>query len=114
MLKRHPIVPLPSADVEQRGNGFTYKGREYVHHSALESHEIALHRLSEQQIVFIALLFIVVCLSLILNWHTTLIVLVAVITVLYFADLLFNLFLIYRRLVQKSYYLCEEKGDDHY
>lgn len=96
MLKRHPIVPLPSADVEQRGNGFTYKGREYVHHSALESHEIALHRLSEQQIVFIALLFIVVCLSLILNWHTTLIVLVAVITVLYFADLLFNLFLIYR------------------
>lgn len=96
MFGNRTITPLAEEKIQSHGNGFIHNGQEYIHHSDLQEHQIALHRLSEQQIVFLSALFIIICLSLILNWHTTIVVLVATITLLYFADLLFNLFLIYR------------------
>ena len=96
MLRNRKTTALTQEVTDAKGNGFVYKGREYIHHSNLHPHEIALHRLSGYQIYFLSALAILVMLFLFFSWHTTLVVLMATITFLYFADLLFNLFLIYR------------------
>ncbi len=96
MFQRQKPSIFSEQETSAKGHGFLYKGREYIHHSALHDYEIALHRLSEHQIVFLSLLFIITCICLILSWHSTIVVLVSIITILYFTDLLFNLFLIHR------------------
>lgn len=96
MLTRPKTIPFSTKSARERGHGFTYRGKEYIHHSKLHEHEIALHRLSEQQMIALILLFATLVLFLLLSWHSTLIVLIIIITALYFADLLFNLHLINR------------------
>jgi len=99
---RAEVVPFSKAMEEKKGKGFHYKGVEFIHHTDLEPTESAIFRLSTEQIlVMIALLFLFV-LGLLINWHQTLVILLAVITFLYFADLLFNLFLIHRSFSKTS------------
>lgn len=76
--------------------GFHYAGEEFVHHSKLPHRESAFHRFSLLQVGVVSAIISAVTVSGFLNWHTTIVVLVAVLTVLYFFDLLFNLFLIIR------------------
>ncbi len=78
------------------GHGFKYKGNEFVHHSNLDHEETALKRFGGRQIEFMIVFAVLFLAALFLNWHTTLIVLFAILTFLYFADLMFNLFLIIR------------------
>ncbi|HVZ12065.1 MAG TPA: glycosyltransferase [Patescibacteria group bacterium] len=81
---------------QTKGRGFYHKGVEYIHHSDLPNDESAYFRMSRFQLaLFIVGLFtLVVCF--VLSWKSTLIGVVAVLTAIYFADLLFNLFLIIR------------------
>lgn len=67
-----------------------------VHHSALHHHESAFTSLLGSQKIFIVLMVLPLIIAFYLNWHLTLMWFIAVITVLYFSDLLFNMFLIYR------------------
>lgn len=96
MFSRPQIIPFSTEETLQKGQGFQYKGREYVHHSDLENHQIALHRLSGYQSIFLVVLTALFATALILDWHFTFVVIIAILTFLYFADLGFNLFLIYR------------------
>lgn len=76
--------------------GFHYKGKEFIHHSSLHHSESAFYSLATGQKIFLFLISILLILCFALNWHDTLVLFVSVITFLYFSDLLFNLFLIYR------------------
>ncbi|MCL5432536.1 MAG: glycosyltransferase [Patescibacteria group bacterium] len=92
----HPITPFTDDEIQKKGNGFHYKNNEFIHHSSLHHKESAFYRLSRLQIIFILIFAVVLIASFILNWHTTLVVVIAMLTILYFSDLLFNLYLIYR------------------
>jgi glycosyltransferase XagB len=90
------IVPFHPNAQKLKGVGFHYDGKEYIPHTDLIERDSAFHRFSLTQISFITFLITIIASSLILNWHTSITVVVAVLTVLYFSDLLFNFFLIYR------------------
>lgn len=77
-------------------HGFHYKGKEFIHHSSLHHSESAFYSLAGSQKVFLFVLFCLAIVSFYIDWHASLVVFVTIITILYFTDLLFNLFLIYR------------------
>lgn len=97
-LKTRQPKPIPfHADQEkEKGKGFHFEGAEYINHTDLPYHETAFHRLTLRQILIVSGIFGIIAGSLMVNWHSTLILLVAALSILYFTDLLFNLFLIYR------------------
>lgn len=90
------IVPFHPKVQKIKGTGFHYKGKEYVSHTYLPQNDSAFHRLSLPQITFISCLITVVTCALMYNWHASIIIGIAILTFLYFTDLLFNFFLIYR------------------
>jgi glycosyltransferase XagB len=99
---RSAIVPFDSDTRLAYGKGFHHKGRPYIHHSDLQLKETAFHRLSLPQIALITTLLIDFIIALFLNWHLTLTIFVSLLTILYFADLLFNLFLIIRNFFKPA------------
>lgn len=76
--------------------GFQHNGVEFIHHSWLHHEESAFYSFATGQKLFFVFAALILGLSFYLNWHTTVIFLVSLMTFLYFSDLLFNLFLIYR------------------
>lgn len=78
------------------GKGFVHNGIRYVHHSNLSHHETAFYRFSTFQKLLIFLVLSALIAGFIINWKTTIISLIGFLTIVYFADLLFNLFLIIR------------------
>ena len=74
--------------------GFFHKGKKYVHYTDLPANQSAFFRLAVSQKLFFIGFFAILILSLILNWKGTIIVVISLLTTVYFADLLFNLFLI--------------------
>lgn len=81
---------------EIKGKGFHYKNIEYVHHTDLEHNKSAITQVNTKQKVFIFTFLFLLLISFVINWHGTLVVFIALLTFLYFADLLFNFFLISR------------------
>lgn len=77
-------------------NGLRFKGITFINHTDLSHWESALHTVTKKQKAIMLGIMLVLSLCLMISWHTTLVTLIAVITILYFSDLLFNLFLIYR------------------
>ncbi len=95
-IKPHEIVPFTPKMAKKEGEGFHYKGQKFVHHTTLDVSESALHRVTPKQVIFLLCIALALIIDLIINWHATIVLLIAVLTALYFIDLLFNLFLIYR------------------
>lgn len=95
-FRRADIIPFHPKKQLTIGHGFHYKEKSFVHHSRLLPQETAFHRLSGLHILIISMMLIGFVLALLINWHLTLTIFVALITILYFADLLFNLYLIFR------------------
>jgi len=87
---------------ERKGFGFHYKGKEYVLHTPLLPSETAFKRLTLKQkaIIFILIDFLII--GIFLNWRDTVITLIAILTCLYFTDLLFNLMLIIRSFTKPA------------
>jgi cellulose synthase/poly-beta-1,6-N-acetylglucosamine synthase-like glycosyltransferase len=90
------VISLSGDDLRYKGRGFKYKGAEFVHHAGLHYEETALKRFGGRQIEFLILFALIYLFFLAVSWHTTLLVTFGALTFLYFADLLFNLFLIGR------------------
>ncbi|MGI8419920.1 MAG: glycosyltransferase family 2 protein [Candidatus Levyibacteriota bacterium] len=95
------IVPFDDETERKLGKGFHHKGIQYVHHSRLHPHQTAFFRLSTFQKYFLLFLLLLAACCLALNWHLSITIAVAVLIFLYFADLLFNLFLIYRSFTKR-------------
>ncbi len=92
--------------------GIRYKGAEFVHHSELHHSEIALQRFGGNQIKYLMLFAAVFALLLFFDWHATLLITFGLLTILYFLDLLFNLFLIYRSLTRSPEYTFSDEEID--
>ncbi len=90
------ITHFDAKTEKKKGKGFTYKDREYVHHSDLHHTQTALYNLVHAQKVFLVSVATGIILALVFNWHLTLVVLISTLTIVYFIDLLFNALLIYR------------------
>ncbi len=95
-LTQKEMIPFHPDKIRNKGFGFHHKGREFIHHTPLNLKSSAFHRFSEPQLILVILLIELLILGLIINWHLTVVILIAALTTLYFADLLFNLFLVYR------------------
>ncbi|GAC1572704.1 MAG: hypothetical protein NVS3B9_2500 [Candidatus Doudnabacteria bacterium] len=96
----HKIIPFTPDHQKQKGKGFHYKGKEFVHHSDLYHEEVAFKTLSASQKIIISSAVLTLILLLVLNWRSTLLVIVVTLTIFYFSDLLFNFFLIYRTFTE--------------
>lgn len=95
-VSRPPITPFNEETIQLKGKGFFYKGTEFVHHSNLPHHKTAFRRTTQEQKIILTLLALFILSGLLINWHVTLVGIVTLLTVVYFLDLLFNLFLIIR------------------
>jgi len=95
-FKGHQVIHLHPDRIVEEGQGFHYKGTKYVFHSQLHHSESALVTLTgAQKIVLLSILLLIV-LGLVFSWHATIVIAIAGLTTLYFCDLFFNLYLIYR------------------
>ena len=79
---------------------FRYKGKTYQHHSRLPLWETAWQRFSFLQSIIFLLLLAGIAMCFYLNWRTSLIVTMLVVTLCYFADLLFDFFVICRSFMK--------------
>lgn len=86
----------------KKGYGFHYKGKEYIHHTPLHPKETAFKRLSTRQKYIIPFLLAIIASGIIINWHLTVIIIIALLTILYFTDLLFNLTLVVRSFTKPA------------
>ncbi len=89
-------IPFHPAQAKNEGLGFHYKGQKFIHHTALQTHETAFKRVNFHQRVYLSLLWTFLVVIFLLNWHLALLFIMAFLTIIYFADLGFNFFLIYR------------------
>ena len=96
------IVPFDSSTSQQLGNGFYFRDKKFIHYSKLHQNQSAFYRLSTNQIYFFLIAFILVMLLTIMSWHTALIAIFTVLTLIYLMDSLFNFFLIYRSFAKSS------------
>ncbi len=95
-VKRPETIPFLPETEKIKGKGFHYKGMEFVHHNNIHVSESAFFRTARFQTLLIFTFLFLFILGLFINWHETLLVTIAALTILYFADLLFNMFLILR------------------
>jgi cellulose synthase/poly-beta-1,6-N-acetylglucosamine synthase-like glycosyltransferase len=95
LRKSVPINFLPEVSAKV-GQGYHYKGRRFVHHTDLHHSQSAVYRLSVPQVLLIATGILLLGAAFVVNWHETAVILIAILTFLYFADLLFNFYLITR------------------
>ncbi len=109
---RSDVIPFHPDTVAAKGKGFHYKGQEFVHHSNLKPSQSAIHRLSGMQMFILLGILVEVVIFFIINWHVALVILIAMLTCLYFADLLFNLFLIYRSFSKPAEVQIEQSEID--
>jgi cellulose synthase/poly-beta-1,6-N-acetylglucosamine synthase-like glycosyltransferase len=94
-LQPSRYIPFSLANREQ-GSGFHFKGKSYVTHNQLPYAETAVRRFTNRQIVILLSLTTLTIWALITHTHTTLEVIIGVMTILYFSDLMLNLVLVCR------------------
>lgn len=94
---KDPEIPhFEPRALRQKGLGFTYQGRHFFSHSKLHHSDSAVYSLIGRQKLWLASALVVFIIALFVSWHGTILTGFAVLICLYFLDLLFNLFLIFR------------------
>lgn len=88
------VMPLRRRSRGNFSHGFCHLGVTYLHHSRIPPSQSAFIRLGKKQKKFIIILAIALGIGLLFFWHTTLVVVIAFLTFIYFLDLLFHIFLI--------------------
>ena len=96
VLDEPAVLPFSKKIRGKIGHGFHHLGITYIHHSHIPPRESAFIRLSKRQKQITVLLAFVIGLGLLFFWHTVLTVLIAALTCIYFLDLLFHFFLIFK------------------
>lgn len=101
-FSKSSVIPFDAATAFKSGKGFHYKGHMYIHHSDLRIQETAFFRLTSNQQHIIIITMLTLLLSFLVAWHTTIVVLLGILTTFYFTDLLFGLFLITRNFQKQA------------
>ena len=94
-------VAFREADRKKYGSGFYHKGKRYITHNELHPRFTAVRRLTISQILLVILLLVIIISLILFSLHLAVLLIISVITTLYFGDMLFNLFLIYRSYGKK-------------
>lgn len=98
-LSRRRIFSLPPHTKDtMRGAGIAHRRQRFITHTTLPHHISAFTTLTRWQKIFLGLLLLVIGFNLISNPLTTGIVIVGVLSAVYFIDVLFNLYLILKSL----------------
>lgn len=98
-LKATPLSPVGFCDRDQpkmMGNGIFYKGNKFITHNDVNHKHSAVRTVVLYQKIVLIMLLVIIVAGFCLDWRTMAILIVAVLTVVYFIDLLFNLLLIIR------------------
>ena len=95
-LRAQQIIPFHQNAKNKKGKGFHYKRKEFIHFTELNLTESAVETILDHQKLFFFVLILAIALGIYINWINTIILIVALLTVQYFIDLLFNLSLILR------------------
>ena len=106
------MVPFSKELTKTKGQGFYVRGAEFVHHTNLEARESAFSRMTRLQHLVLATMVSLVIASLVINWHVALMAIISVLTLIYFSDLLFNFFLIYRSFFREPEIEMEQSEYD--
>lgn len=93
---QNAIIPFYPDMEKTKGKGFSHKGKEFIHHSDLSHNETAFYNLISHQKIILLCIGAAFIVAFLIDWHATLVLMLGAMTLLYFADLLFNGFLIYR------------------
>jgi cellulose synthase/poly-beta-1,6-N-acetylglucosamine synthase-like glycosyltransferase len=96
-------VPLYDSKGERVPHGFHYRGKQYSTYTAMEPQNLAVDRTTFAQQLFLFGLVLFAAAGMIIDWYTALFTIVTLVTLVYFSDLLLNLYLIAR-----SFYKNEE------
>ncbi|MFC1625802.1 glycosyltransferase [Patescibacteria group bacterium] len=80
------------------GSGLIYKKRRFITHSTLPHHKSAIKTITPWQMAIVLLTLLIAGLSLDFFTRNAAIIMMAILTVIYFSDVLFNLFLIFKSL----------------
>jgi cellulose synthase/poly-beta-1,6-N-acetylglucosamine synthase-like glycosyltransferase len=92
---RNPAyMPFTQNTKHHKGNGFYYRGREYINYSDLQLKSSAFRRFIPSQIFILLLILVLFTVFVYLNHHLAVVSVVSTITVLYFLDLLFLFYLV--------------------
>jgi cellulose synthase/poly-beta-1,6-N-acetylglucosamine synthase-like glycosyltransferase len=97
-LKRKRVYPIKSSRGPALGAGVIYKGKRYVTHTHLPHHQSALLTLKLWQKVALVLGLSTFILGLLINAKITVIVFIAILTFIYFADLIFSTYVLLKSL----------------
>lgn len=89
-----PMQPVLLSDGLMKDTKVGWEKRRFTTHTNLHHRHAALQTLSSAQFAILLLLIIVLITITYLNWHATLVAFVSLLSILYFADLLFSVFLI--------------------
>lgn len=98
-LSDSEIIPLHPVRAKKFGQGFHYHGQEYIHFTSLPTNISAVTRLTKTQILIALAVISAIISGIVIDWYTTILMLVVFITVVYFVDLVFYLYLIYQSLI---------------
>lgn len=94
----HPHIIEPSEEKNMRGAGIRFKGKRYVTHTTLPHHRSSIKTFSKNQELLLHFGVVLLCAGIILFPLDTLQILIASLSFIYFADVVFNLFVILRSL----------------
>lgn len=94
----HPAHIAPKDDSSMLGAGIGYKKRKYITHTTIPHHLSALRTFTKIQKITIGLILVDIAIGFYISPLLTLKILVGVLSTIYFADVIFNLYLIIRSL----------------
>lgn len=88
----------PASDDSMRGAGVVYRRKRFITHSTLPDRQSAIVTFGIWQKVILADIAIALVIGFLLNAHLTAVVLIAILSTIYFIDVLFNLVLVVKSL----------------
>lgn len=100
-FKDFGVIPFLPEDEARNGKGFTYNAKRFVSHTDLPIEQSAFKQVNAKQLVFMVGSFVIIGGLLLANFKSTAIIMLGCLTVLYFTDLLFNLYVILRSFIKK-------------
>ena len=95
-ISPHLVAPLSVSSME--GAGIRYKRKKYVTHTTLHHYTSALKTFHIDQQIILLFLGLWLCIGLYFNALQTLLVIIAILSFIYFVDVLFNLYLVWKSL----------------
>lgn len=101
-LKDSEVVPFPKDQTQKEGQGFYFNGKKFIHYTKLSELESAFYRVTKDQALIIVAICIIFFVQVLRYWYETIVFALFVVSFLYFCDLFFNFFVIFRSFSKHS------------